>query len=113
PRVSRPGFEDAHDQFRASGRTFLKREVVPHADRWEKDGLVDRSLFLAAGSAGLLGLDAPERYGGGGTRDFRFNAILAEEASRLLVSTAVSGLVLQADVCLPYFLDATDEDQRE
>ena len=47
-------------------RDFLAKEVVPHYAEWEKDGIVDRAVWLKAGEQGLLGLAVPEEYGGGG-----------------------------------------------
>ena len=69
-------YEAVHDEFRALCREFLAREAVPYHAEWEKAGLVDREVWRKAGAAGLLGLDVDEEYGGGGQRDFRFNAVL-------------------------------------
>ena len=109
----RLGFDDTHDLFRASVRAFLEREVVPNDAKWNLEGKVDRQLFSLAGKAGLLGLDAPETFGGGAASDFRYNAIIGEEAARLLVSSSVSGIVLQNDVCLPYILCSATEEQKQ
>lgn len=111
--VSRFGFEDSHEIFRQSVHTFLEREVVPNHPKWESAGIVDRGLFLKAASAGLLGLDAPVDAGGGGSTDFRFNAIISEEAARLNVFSSVAGISLHNDICLPYFLEAATPEQQE
>src|SRR5580698_2775837 len=97
-------YEADHQQFRAGYRSFLEREVAPNDAAWEAAGLVDRQLFLKAGKAGLIGTDVPESLGGGGVRDFRFNAIIAEAAAELGLLNAVMGIGLVNDVCLPYFL---------
>ena len=73
------GFTEEHDLFRDSFRSFLEREASPHHDEWEREGVVDRDFFLAAGKSGFLGMDAPEAHGGGGADDFRFNQIVDEE----------------------------------
>src|ERR1700752_5189670 len=99
------GFVESHELFRQGVRAFLQREVVPHADRWDRAGIIDKELFRRAGAAGLLAFDAPAEYGGGGIRDFRFNAIVTEEACAAGVAIHVSPLNLHNDVCLPYFLD--------
>ena len=75
-------FDDTHEQFRSAVRSFLEREAMPHNDRWEREGIVDRALFEAAGASGFLGIEVPEKYGGGGVRDFRFNMVLHEEIQR-------------------------------
>jgi alkylation response protein AidB-like acyl-CoA dehydrogenase len=111
--VRRSIFEETHDLFRASFRQFLESEVVPNAPRWEESGIVDRELFLRAGSAGFLGFDAPQTWGGGGTRDFRFNQIIGEEAQFAGVNASVVGIGLHNDVCLPYLLHAASDPQRD
>ena len=45
-------FTSEHEDFRKTVRTFFEREVVPHHDQWEKDGIVPRELWLKAGEAG-------------------------------------------------------------
>ena len=45
---------------------FLDREFVPHAARWERDGLIDRTAWAKAGEAGILCASMPDTYGGGG-----------------------------------------------
>ena len=75
-------YEPVHEEFRDLCREFLAREAVPHHAAWEKAGLVDREVWRKAGAAGLLGPDVDEEYGGGGQRDFRFNAVLVEEIIR-------------------------------
>jgi alkylation response protein AidB-like acyl-CoA dehydrogenase len=97
--ASRHGFDDTHELFRESFRSFLEREVVPNHPQ--------------AAAAGFLGLDVPEEFGGGGSNDFRFNGIISEEAARLGVFGSVIGISLHNDVCLPYFLESTTQEQRE
>ena len=88
-------------------RSFLDREAAPHHERWEADGIVDRQLFAVAGANGFLGMEVPEEHGGGGSRDFRFNVVIAEEIQRADVNAAGLGLTLHNDICLPYFLHLT------
>ena len=76
-------------------------------------GIADRALFEAAGAGGFLGMEVPEKYGGGGVRDFRFNMILHEEIQRAGINAAGLGLTLHNDICLPYFLNLTDDDQKQ
>ena len=105
-------FDATHDQYRASVRQFLTQEVTPRAAEFEQAGIVDREIFRRAGEAGFLGFAVPEEYGGGGVRDFRFNAILGEEAQAAGLASAGLGLTLHTDICLPYFLDLTTEEQK-
>jgi alkylation response protein AidB-like acyl-CoA dehydrogenase len=111
--MQRTLFTVEHDAYRASVRKFVERHVVPHYACWEQAGVVDRSLFLAAGELGALGISAPTKHGGFGIDDFRYNAILSEEAARAAVSPATVGISLQADVCMPYLLFTASDAQRE
>ncbi|PZG15727.1 acyl-CoA dehydrogenase [Micromonospora craterilacus] len=104
-------YDRDHDEFRELCRTFLAREAVPHHERWEADGIVDREVWRKAGAAGLLGLDVDEGYGGGGQRDFRYNAVLVEE----IVAAGCSGLGfgLHNDVVAPYLTELATDEQRQ
>lgn len=105
-------FEQDHDDFRAAFRTFLDRHAVPNAERWEREGIVDREFFRLAGEAGFLGIDVPAEYGGGGVSDFRFQVVIAEEIQVAGINAAGLGLTLHNDVCIPYFLHLANDEQR-
>jgi alkylation response protein AidB-like acyl-CoA dehydrogenase len=106
-------FEAEHEAFRESVRAFLTKEILPHVEAWDAEGIVPRELFITAGTAGFLGTAIPEEFGGGGVSDFRFNAVLDEEIMSAGVAGAGLGLSAHNDICLPYFLDlATEEQQR-
>ncbi|MFI5485197.1 acyl-CoA dehydrogenase family protein [Micromonospora echinaurantiaca] len=104
-------YERDHDEFRDLCREFLAREAVPHHELWEAAGIVDREVWRKAGAAGLLGMDVDPEYGGGGQRDFRYNAVLVEE----IVAAGCSGLGfgLHNDVVAPYLTELTTDDQRK
>ncbi|MFI6960916.1 acyl-CoA dehydrogenase family protein [Streptomyces sp. NPDC050255] len=102
--------QDHHD-FRSLVRDFVEREIVPYHPDWERAGLVDREVWRSAGKVGLLGIDVPEEYGGGGEPDFRYQVVLSEEIMR--VGATGIGFALHNDVVAPYFLGlATDEQKR-
>ncbi|MFJ8693045.1 acyl-CoA dehydrogenase family protein [Streptomyces roseolilacinus] len=103
-------FDAEHDAFRDTVRTFLAKEVLPHYDRWEKDGVVAREAWLAAGRQGLLGLAVPEEYGGGGNPDFRYSAVLAEEFTRAGAPGLAIGL--HNDIIGPYLTNLGTEEQK-
>jgi alkylation response protein AidB-like acyl-CoA dehydrogenase len=105
-------FTDEHELFRQSFRSFVDKEIVPNADAWEAAGLVDKAMFRRAGENGFLGMEVPEELGGGGVTDFRFNAIINEEVQRAGMTGSGMCITLHNDVCLPYFLEATDDDQK-
>ena len=72
-------FEQEHLMFRDAVRRFVEKEVKPYHEQWEQEGIVSRAVWRKAGELGFLGIDVPERYGGGGVKDFRYNAIVLEE----------------------------------
>ncbi|MFF2349820.1 acyl-CoA dehydrogenase family protein [Kitasatospora sp. NPDC058115] len=108
--MQRDLFTDEHEDFRVTVRSFLAKEVLPHYDRWEQAGIVDRAAWLAAGRQGLLGLAVPEEYGGGGTADFRYAVVLAEEFARAGASGLALGL--HNDIIGPYLTSLATEEQK-
>jgi alkylation response protein AidB-like acyl-CoA dehydrogenase len=106
-------FDDGHDLFRDSVRRFIAAEAAPHNERWERAGIVDRELFSAAGAHGFLGMAVPERYGGGGVDDFRYNLVIAEEVQSGGINAVGLGWTLHNDICLPYFLSLCTDEQKE
>jgi alkylation response protein AidB-like acyl-CoA dehydrogenase len=110
--VRRALFEPEHESFRDSVRTFLAKRVLPHYPDWERAGIVPRELFSAVGELGLFAVAVPEEFGGAGLRDFRYAVVTAEEAARAGVAPAMLGPLLQANVCLPYFLHQCSPQQQ-
>jgi alkylation response protein AidB-like acyl-CoA dehydrogenase len=109
-------YEDLHEDFRASFRTFLEREVIGEQGRygeWERAGLVPREVFERAGAGGFLGMAVAEEHGGAGAEDFRLNLVIGEETQRAAVGGFGLGITLHNDNCLPYFLSYCDAGQRE
>src|SRR4051812_6679304 len=106
-------FDDEHEDFRQSVRRWLTNEVAPRFDDWEREGIVPREVFAAAGSNGFIGTQVPEEFGGAGVDDFRFNVVLSEECFRLSLGGFGVGLTLHNDVCLPYFLEYCNDEQKQ
>ena len=111
--MDREIFEPEHDDFRASVRRFIADEMSPDFEKWEADGMMPREVFAKAGAKNMLAMAAPEEYGGLGLNDFRFNQVIAEEGSYAGVTGSALGITLHNDVCLPYFLEYCNEEQRE
>jgi alkylation response protein AidB-like acyl-CoA dehydrogenase len=80
--MQRDIFSSDHEAFKDTVRAFIAKEVAPYHDQWERDGVVSRDVWLAAGQAGLLGIDMDEKYGGGGNDDYRYYLVLNEELAR-------------------------------
>ncbi|WP_322756001.1 acyl-CoA dehydrogenase family protein [Frankia sp. Cas3] len=105
------GFDSEHEQFRDLVRQFVAREIVPHQQRWEEAGIVDRSLYLAAGKQGVIGFNVPEEFGGGGVDDFRYNAIVTGELAR--ATSGPPALSLHNDIVAPYFIRLATPEQKK
>jgi alkylation response protein AidB-like acyl-CoA dehydrogenase len=112
-QMRRTLFNEEHRLFRDTFKHFLDKEVVPYYEQWEKDGIVSREMWLKAGQQGFLGLAVPEQYGGAGTDDFRYSAIMAEEAARAGVVSAGMVIGLHNDIILPYFIAYSNEEQKQ
>jgi alkylation response protein AidB-like acyl-CoA dehydrogenase len=111
--VKRQIFEAEHEDFRGLVRAFARDHVEPHLADWNAAGQVDRSLFLTAGRLGLLGLNVPEEYGGGGVSDFRYNAILSEELSRMGATSVSMNLNAFNDLVVPYLTQLCTDEQKQ
>ncbi|POM25008.1 Acyl-CoA dehydrogenase [Actinomadura rubteroloni] len=80
--MAREIFTAEHEAFRDVVRSFIDKEIAPHHGQWEKDGVVSRDVWRAAGRQGLLGIDMPEEFGGGGNTDYRYYVVLNEELAK-------------------------------
>jgi acyl-CoA dehydrogenase len=106
-------FDEEHEALRESFGRYLDAEVVPQFDQWERAGRIPREVLSRLGELGFLGLAVEERFGGAGTDDFRFNAVLGEEAARRGLAAFALAFTMQNDVALPYLLELCTEEQRE
>ena len=108
--MKRAIFDEEHDAFRQLCHDFLLREAAPHTAEWEAAGIVDRLIWKQAGSAGLLGFEVPEQFGGSGVKDFRYNAIISEEIAA--TGSVGVGFTLHNDIVAPYLLSLGTEEQK-
>lgn len=102
-------FRDDHEMFRDQVRRFIETEIVPYHAKWERDGIVPKSLWLRAGEEGLLCVTAPEVYGGAGG-DFGHSAVLIEELAR--VNATAVGFTTHSDITVPYLVNYGTEEQK-
>lgn len=106
-------FDDEHDAFRASFAGFVANEVTPNYLQWEEEGIAPRELYARAGEYGFVGMAVPEEFGGGGSNDFRFNQVVAEEFAAAGVGGAGLGITLHNDITTPYFLEVCNDEQKQ
>tara|TARA_R110002020_G_scaffold279340_3_gene495086 strand:- start:253 stop:1422 length:1170 start_codon:yes stop_codon:yes gene_type:complete len=75
-------FTEEHELFRKSFQDFLQKEVVPHIDKWEKTGTIERFIWKKFGEMGYFGLNQPEEYGGMNL-DIFYTVIFLEELQKI------------------------------
>jgi alkylation response protein AidB-like acyl-CoA dehydrogenase len=109
--VERLIFDEEHEMFRDSVRSFMINEVQPHGEKWREQGIVDRDAYLKAGEQGLLLMWADEKYGGAGVADFRYEQILMEELT--LHGEAGLFLWLHSRLVAPYIDEFGTEEQKQ
>jgi len=75
-------FTEEHELFRESLKDFLQKEVVPHIDKWEETGTIERFIWEKFGEMGYFGLATPENYEGLGL-DLFYTVIFLEELQKI------------------------------
>ncbi|MCG9970740.1 acyl-CoA dehydrogenase family protein [Christiangramia crocea] len=75
-------FTEEHEMFRKSFQEFLQKEVVPHIDKWEETGTIERFIWKKFGEMGYFGLNQPEKYGGMDL-DLFYTVIFLEELQKI------------------------------
>ena len=105
-------YEAEHIEFRRTVRNWIESEIAPNHEQWERDGIVPRSVWEDAGIRGFLGIAVPEIYGGGGSEDFRFAAIISEEIGFAGVVGGAHGFTVHNDIVLPYILSLANDEQK-
>ncbi|MEU1597067.1 acyl-CoA dehydrogenase family protein [Streptomyces sp. NPDC005708] len=104
-------FDDEHEAFRDSVRTFLARQVADHVEEWEEAEAVPREIWRAAGAQGFIGLPVPVEYDGGGVDDYRFRVAMIEESARVGATSMAAGFSTHTDIVLPYIVDLATAEQ--
>ncbi|MGG0275649.1 acyl-CoA dehydrogenase family protein [Bacillus rhizoplanae] len=102
--------EEEHHIFRDAFRKFLEKEVYPHYNQWEKDGIIPRSLWKKMGQNGFLCPMIEEKYGGAGA-DFGYSAVINEELEK--VGSSLVGISLHNDIVVPYLTAYGTEEQKK
>ena len=102
-----------HEEFRRVVREFAEGEIAPHAAQWDRDHYFPTEVVQQMGKIGLMGLTAPEEYGGAGEDgDFTSLCVAIEEIGRVDQSM---GITLEAAVGLGInpILTYGDAEQKE
>jgi len=103
-----PWMDDELSILRETVVRLVESEMLPNDARWRQQHHVDLSMWRRLGEMGLLCLDIPAEYGGGGG-DFRHEAVLYEECNRRGLSGFGQGV---HSICAHYLLNHGSEAQK-
>jgi acyl-CoA dehydrogenase len=98
--------------FRDMVLRFLEQEIIPHYDVWEKNHHMPREVWNTLGSAGILLVDMPEKYGAAGA-SFDVCQMIQEEMCRLGLHGLATGYNIHANIVAPYILNIATEEQKD
>jgi acyl-CoA dehydrogenase len=105
-------FDDDHEAFRESFRTFCDREVVSDYPAWRSEG-IPRELFAKLAEHQFVGARVPEEQGGAGIDDFRFGAVILEEAMRANAAALALELLALNEICVPLLAGGLSGERRD
>jgi citronellyl-CoA dehydrogenase len=94
-------FTQEHDQIRRTLRSIIERDINPHVDQWEAEGIFPaHQVFKTLGDAGLLGIHKPTEYGGMGL-DYSYAMVMAEELGHIQCGSVPMAIGVQTDMATP------------
>lgn len=107
-------FTDEHDAIRRTMQQFIKNEINPFVDEWEREGIYPaHQVFKKMGDLGLLGLCKPVEYGGAGL-DYSYGMAMAEELGAINAGGVGMSIGVQTDMATPALARfGSDEMKRE
>ena len=98
-------FTKEHDQVRRAVRDFVQREIAPHIDLWEVEGMTPfHDIFKKMGDLGFLGIRYPEKWGGEGL-DYWYETVVMEECARMSCGGIPMAIAVQMAMATPALED--------
>ena len=101
-------FTEEHQAFRESLKDFLQKEVVPHIEKWEKTGVIERFIWEKFGEMGYFGIPYPEAYGGLNL-DLFYTVIFLEELQKIKSSGFAAAMWAHAYLAMTHLNAEGDE----
>ena len=105
-------FTEDHEALRASVRSFVERELQPHAEEWERQEAFPKEIFKRVGELGFFGMKYPEEVGGSGS-DFIADAVVTEELTRAGSGGLSAALGAHKDLATLYVYNFGTPEQHE
>ncbi len=105
-------FTEEHNLFRASFKEFLQKEVVPHIDKWEETGKIERFIWKKFGEMGYFGIMQSENYGGLNL-DFFYTVIFLEELQKINSGGFAAAIWAHAYLAMTHVKAEADENLKK
>src|SRR5512137_1585330 len=105
-------FTSNHEIFRNTVRQFIEKEVAPHAEEWEKNQRIPRSIWSRMGELGFLGINYPDTYGGTGA-DFFYSVVFLEELPRSTMGGFAAAVSVHEYMAAEYLYRFGNEDLKQ
>lgn len=105
-------FTEEHELFRKSFQEFLQKEVVPHIEKWEETGTIERFIWEKFGEMGYFGLNYSEEYGGLDL-DIFYTVIFLEELQKINSGGFAAAMWAHAYLAMTHVAKEGDEAIKE
>lgn len=105
-------FTEEHDFFRKSFQDFLQKEVVPHIEKWEETGHIERFVWEKFGEMGYFGINYPEQYGGMDL-DLFYTVIFLEELQKVNSGGFAAAMWAHAYLAMTHLNKEGNHEQKE
>ena len=107
-------FTPEQHTFQQTVRDFFEKEVNPHVDEWEKQGIFPaHQVFKRCGELGFLGITYDPKYGGSGL-DYWWTVAFAEAMGSACVCSGIPmAIMVQTDMCTPALHEFGSEELKE
>ena len=98
--------------FRDNFKRFMSEHIAPHYGKWEREGIMPRSVWTLLGENGFLCVDVPEEYGGYGVPT-HYSLMLVEESARAGYCALSTGISCHSEIAAPYIQHIGSEEQKQ
>lgn len=98
--------------FRDNFKRFMSEHIAPHYEKWEREGIMPRSVWTLLGENGFLCVDVPEEYGGYGVPT-HYSLMLVEESARAGYCALSTGISCHSEIAAPYIQHIRSEEQKQ
>ena len=105
-------FRPEHDELRAQVRSFVEKELRPHADEWEAQEHFPKEMFQRLGELGYFGMKFDPSVGGSGP-DLLAEVVVTEEMVRCGSGGVSAAFGAHKDLGLLYVSNFGNAEQHE